>query len=206
MLNTWQKYWEYKKALRSFRKAYHGLKPFQCAVAARQAIGRQDDPSLLYGEVLFEPFWDLIQSLPIANAGDFIDLGSGSGKAVMTAALSKRFDESVGVELLEPLYQLSLEAFSRLDNLIHYRLVCGNWLECDLSSASVVFINATGLFSEALETLVNILEGLSTGAIVIITTKTLSSERFVCLSTQSIEMSWGFATTSVYQKIGPFCD
>ena len=41
--------------------------------------------------------------------GTFVDIGSGIGKGVLTGALMHEFDEVIGVEILEGLYQKSLE-------------------------------------------------------------------------------------------------
>ena len=41
--------------------------------------------------------------------GVFVDIGSGLGKGVLTGAFLHEFDECIGVEILEGLYQKSLE-------------------------------------------------------------------------------------------------
>jgi tRNA G46 methylase TrmB len=41
--------------------------------------------------------------------GKFVDIGSGSGKAVFAAALLHKFDDCVGIEILEGLHNLAEE-------------------------------------------------------------------------------------------------
>ena len=44
-----------------------------------------------------------------------MDLGSGTGKGVLTAALTHRFDRVVGIELLEDLYTESIKMKAAYD-------------------------------------------------------------------------------------------
>lgn len=70
---------------------------------------------LTYGEIEFAPFATSIARIRAvfgglgsgdggARRGVFYDLGSGTGKAVFTAALVHRFERCVGIELLESLH------------------------------------------------------------------------------------------------------
>ena len=77
-----------------------------------------DDGSLVYGELKREEldafFAEVSQLLEHSN--EFIDLGSGLGKVVMTAAVSVAFESYLGVELLPYRHKL---AAKRFDDFCH---------------------------------------------------------------------------------------
>ena len=56
-------------------------------LAGRRALGREKDQELTYGEVLFEPFRLLDEVVQPRPGEVFVDLGSGTGRAVFVAAL-----------------------------------------------------------------------------------------------------------------------
>jgi hypothetical protein len=87
------------------------------------------DASLVYGEITFETFAVVMEKikkvygLPFANScgpagmlqsrgGIFYDLGSGTGKPVIAAAICHNFDVCYGIEVLEGLYSMSLDAMN----------------------------------------------------------------------------------------------
>ena len=54
----------------------------------RRALGREKDNELTYGEVLFFPFYRLLADVVKPRPGEvFVDLGSGTGRAMFVAAL-----------------------------------------------------------------------------------------------------------------------
>lgn len=72
---------------------------------------RLGETSLVYGEVSFDSFarclWAPEAALP-RTGGVFVDLGHGSGRGIVAAALLHDFDELVGIELLHGLFHASL--------------------------------------------------------------------------------------------------
>ena len=59
-------------------------------LAGRRVLGREKDQELTYGEVLFFPFYRLLDEVVKPRPGEvFADLGSGTG-AVFVAALCSR--------------------------------------------------------------------------------------------------------------------
>ena len=87
------------------------------------------DTNLTYGEVTFETLGLIFEKIkkvygrPMQGAsgpegvlqnrgGIFYDLGSGTGKGVIGAAILHNFDVCYGIEYLEGLYSLSLDALN----------------------------------------------------------------------------------------------
>lgn len=74
-----------------------------------------DDCSLIYGELTKDELATyFFEILPLLNHSvTFIDLGSGLGKVVMTAALAATFENYLGIELLPYRHKLAASNFSR---------------------------------------------------------------------------------------------
>lgn len=87
------------------------------------------DPNLVYGEITFETLGVILEKIkkiygrPYQGSsgalgflqkrgGIFYDLGAGTGKAVIGAAVLHNFDVCYGIECLEGLYSLSLDALN----------------------------------------------------------------------------------------------
>ena len=64
----------------------------------------------LYGEVTFDSLAGLLRAVAPEPGAVFLDLGSGCGRAVFTAALTQPFRECRGVELLPSLFEESTKA------------------------------------------------------------------------------------------------
>jgi len=109
------------------RTAYRGIRGIELSRTARLSGGTE----LTYGEVVSTSFEQLLmESAALVKTSTppgqrcFVDLGSGTGKAVLTASLfadGLGLSRSIGIELLEPLHQ-SAEGVSsllsqNLDNL-----------------------------------------------------------------------------------------
>lgn len=71
------------------------------------------DGSLIYGELTKQELQNYFQEITklLRHTDQFIDLGSGLGKVVMTAALSLPFRSCVGVELMPYRHELALRRF-----------------------------------------------------------------------------------------------
>lgn len=87
------------------------------------------DPNLVYGEITFDTLGVVFEKIkkvygrpfqgnsgPVgflqSRGGIFYDLGSGTGKGVIGAAILHNFDVCYGIECLEGLYSLSLDALN----------------------------------------------------------------------------------------------
>lgn len=108
-----------------------GLLPKSSTLACQQAFGLRQledisdeevrqwlvaDSGLVYGELTryeLDNYFDAVRP-HLRPGGTMIDLGSGLGKVVMSAAVSLPFERCVGVELLAYRHQLALERLEQL--------------------------------------------------------------------------------------------
>ena len=67
-------------------------------------------PSLTYGEIEFFSFWNIVQRCCPSKGDVFVDLGHGTGRALIAAALlfGSEFSKIYGVELIPGLYNESI--------------------------------------------------------------------------------------------------
>ena len=131
-----------------------------------------------YGEIDPSAFARALGWVEPRDGENFCDLGSGTGKAVLTAAALHRFACATGVELLEPLHAAAEQAYAKLPAAAiltdQVRLLCGDafahpWTE----GAGVVFCTLTCLTDEAIAALERDCERLPRGARLIVTTREL---------------------------------
>lgn len=166
--------------------------------------------SLIYGEIDFFAFARVLEialqsaSVPAEKQPVFLDLGSGTGKAVVAAALVYPFAQCIGVELLPSLHAvahavvtaacataapaLAAPARSRLE------VVCGDMFlhERVLSNADVVYVATTGFDDQLLKKVAMFLEpALRLGAIVINLSLPLPLARFRVVHQAPFKFSWG---------------
>lgn len=80
--------------------------------------------NLTYGEIMYESIAQCLHYIRnkygafSKPGGTFVDLGHGTGKGVLTAALMHRFDKCMGIELLDNLYEQSLLLKDEYDSYV----------------------------------------------------------------------------------------
>ena len=210
-------------------------RPFPTAVGKAISKKEREDlkmkqPTLVYGEIEFEPIAKAFEKIkkvygrPFVGAsgpsgilqetgGKFYDLGSGTGKGCVAAAVLHTFDVCYGIELLEGLYSMSLDVVasynsrgkSALNREADTDLIMlnGDMLNHkfkDWSDADVVLANSTCYSDEFMDKISDIALGLKKGAFVITFTKRLPASDFNVLEYELHDMSWGGATVYIMQK------
>ncbi|RLN47804.1 hypothetical protein BBJ28_00022292 [Nothophytophthora sp. Chile5] len=179
--------------------------------------------SLVYGEIAFTPFkvvldvlkrWHHVLAKP---GGVFLDIGSGSGKAVFAATLLHDFDACVGIEVLEGLHAISQDVLQRWEKVIkpthplsmqkkrtRISFTLGDALVCDWpSNADLVFLNSTCFGERLMSALARKLAlCCKPGAIIITATHELpDTQNFEKLRQLTVtQEAWGDATWYLHRK------
>lgn len=185
--------------------------------------------NFIYGEVNFRAISYILLYLThvhkLDEKGYFYDLGSGTGRAVIGAALSTYFSKYIGIEYLDSLYNTSiiiknkfekdfenyykdnkdiLPKYNNGNNMPDIEFIHGDFLKIDLSNASFIFINSTTFSDKLLGDLAQKFnEDCKSGTIVVNTTMELSKldkNKWEFLPYFRRYMSWGIATINVYKR------
>ncbi|OWZ04448.1 hypothetical protein PHMEG_00023646 [Phytophthora megakarya] len=179
--------------------------------------------SLVYGEIAFVPFkvvldvlkrWHHVLTKP---GGTFLDIGSGSGKAVFAAALLHDFDACYGIEVLEGLHAISQDVLQRWEKSIKPNFALsmqkkrtrisftqGDALIVDWpANVDLVFLNSTCFGERLMYALTRKLAlTCKSGAVVITATHKLpDTQNFVELRQLTVtQEAWGDATWYLHRK------
>lgn len=195
------KIWRWNRSLnlnqhqRVFNEIYKNHKGFEISKLARK---KMDAPEYVYGEIEFLSFIALLSLTKPNNDTVFYDLGSGTGKAVLAAAMVFPLKKSVGIELFKELFQNAwLHTLQLAKNQDYIRsaekisFINCDFLKADLQDATLIFINSTALFDPTWTALCSKLESLPHLQTVITTSKQLKSSQFSLERTVLVMMSWG---------------
>jgi SAM-dependent methyltransferase len=177
----------------------------------REEKDLSQEKSLIYGEVEFESFYRILRKINPARGGIFYDLGSGTGKAVFAARLTRDFDKCIGIEILSSLHEAAEIVVQRFNEKFRNFLSLGenqtvsvyegSFCDFDWSDGDLVFANST-CFSDELMGEVSRLAGrLKPGAIVVTFTKGMTSPHFELLERKRYAMSWGPATVFIHRRL-----
>ncbi len=180
-------------------------------LAGRRALGREKDPELTYGEVLFFPFYRLLDEIVKPRPGEvFADLGSGTGRAVFVAALCfPRLAACKGYEVSPPLHSEATRCRGDLSGSVMapVELHCADVLQRDdWAAADIVWIASVCLSDATLREIAARLVGLKPGARVIhMTENFLRDDAFERVAEDPIlvEMSFGVTGVFVARRRGP---
>lgn len=176
--------------------------------------------TLVYGEILFEPFAITFQKIRrlygglLKAGGVFVDVGSGTGKPVFAACLMHAFTQARGIEILEGLHKASLDLHDRWRSpavqsvlpvghgAVDITFQCGNATKTfDWSDADVVFMNSTCFSEQLMLTLCETADRMQLGSWAITFTRKLPSINWQTMDSTVYTMSWGVATVFIQKKI-----
>lgn len=167
--------------------------------------------SYVYGEVVPDSFYEFMQDVQPKSSDVFYDLGSGTGKAIFLAHWFFEFKKCIGIELLDPLYNASVEALKKYEEEIRpklhnklehsqIQLIHGDILKMDYSDADIVFVNSTCFQEDLMNALDEKLECLRPNAHIITLSKPLKSPAYYQYKHKLYDFSWGQATAFYHRK------
>lgn len=199
---------DFDTAKQIFETLYRDVNGYVLSANGRNRLPYHDK-SHTYGEIIPEAMYKILQKVePIA--GDvFYDLGSGTGKAVILAALFSDFSKCVGIEMIEDLNDAARGVGQRFiaetkmygGTFPQLEFVNGDFLTKDFSNADVVFAHSTCFYDEIMLNLVQKLEQTKPGTRVVTVTKTINSPDFYCFHSEEYWLGWGKGTVHFYKRV-----
>lgn len=197
-----------RAAYEEFYQAYESIDGYQLSFESRGHAGA----ALTYGESHFVPVLELLQRLEVGPQDLIVDLGSGTGRVVLAAALGFPFvREVLGIELLPSLHAAAEAAAAKLlgrsSSTTPLRLVCGDFLVEDWSDATVVFAMSLCFPEEMMQALEAKFQLLKPGSYVILMHCFMGTEAAPsCLEPISpqhvvrLEISFGETPLYIFQR------
>lgn len=200
-IKRFHKHYQINANARLFRTYYADSDGFSLSKSVRTD---NHDPTLTYGEIEFDAFACCLSLTSPKPSDHFYDLGAGTGKACLTAAMIFHIKHATGIECLAPLYHESVRIKHKLPPALQNRLTFRHdlILNTDLSPATLIFMNATGFFGDDWHKIVQFLTKYSSsGTRIILTSKSLPESHFHLMHQTRCQMSWGAAHIRIYTKI-----
>lgn len=199
-----------EKSLALFTVLYANTNSVEVARQDRKNLPHDSD-AFVCGEIQFLPFFAILDSLKPKPGEMFYDLGSGAGKAVLTAGLCFDFAKVKGIEILPGLSNLAntkLEEAKKyagedvvlLNKLAVIQFVKDDFLDQNFSDGDIIFVAATCFNYSLWDELVKRLAALKVGARVIVTSKKIDHPQFELISESCEVMSWGENSVFIYVK------
>ena len=161
---------------------------------------------LLYGEVPFAVWREIVEKTNPKKDGVFFDLGSGTGRVVMESHIVFDFKKSIGVELLKGLHDKACEVKDKFDKFVKPKIlnqlkdrelqfVNANIFAVDLREADLIFMNHPFKDRELFEKLEEkFLKELKPQTKIVTTIRSLNNRAFKDLGSKKYEFSWGEST------------
>lgn len=190
-----------------FNFLYSDINGYSLSHKAREA---HDDKEiikeLLYGEVPFAVWREIVEKTNPKKDGVFFDLGSGTGRVVMESHIVFDFKKSIGVELLKGLHDKACEVKDKFDKFVKPKIlnqlkdrelqfVNANIFAVDLREADLIFMNHPFKDRELFEKLEEkFLKELKPQTKIVTTIRSLNNRTFKDLGSKKYEFSWGEST------------
>ena len=201
------------------------------AERAARGIPEGVQHALVYGETPFRSLGVILSRVRALLGGGasafssrtFVDLGSGTGKPVLAAALLHRWRGVRGIELCEGLHAASLELQERWEGGLPFlppgerslryaippevratpvRFELGDATQLDWSDAGVVFACSTCFDAALFARLAKCAERLAAGAIVVTCSDRFPESAFELLDERVLVMSWGACSVFIQRRRG----
>jgi ubiquinone/menaquinone biosynthesis C-methylase UbiE len=188
-----------RKKAAMFEECYEMINSFSIVGSEKDRRGLHGK-SFTYGETPIPAMRRILAEVRPKKSDVFYDLGSGTGKAVFTAALYFPFRKAVGIECLKDCVRLCNE-MKRLLELENVEFRHGSMGRIDWSDATVVYAHSTCFSDSLMRTILKKMKGLKRGARVILITKTPQADFLRLDKAIKIRLSWGEATVSFYTKV-----
>jgi precorrin-6B methylase 2 len=205
----------YLNTLTLLNKLFARVNAKRISLHDRYRLHLQEE-SFVYGEIDILSFILLLEEANPQTGEVFCDLGSGSGKAILTAALAFDFASTVGIERLPGLCLLAQTKISEISNTLEalhseegkdalkrvgsISILNQDFFDTDLSQYDVLFINATCLSQMLWSNLLNQLLQMKPGSRIIVTSHTIAYNEFECIYQGRVLMSWGMNRVAIYKK------
>jgi SAM-dependent methyltransferase len=195
-----------------FDRIYSGINGYNVSLMEKNnKLGEKYFKNIIYGETPFELLYAFFCLNPtkdyLFKAKTFYDLGCGIGNNVIGSYMIGNFRKCVGVELMDSLYDLCLNAKKKLvdldkmaENKVEF--LHTNILDVELSAADIVFFHCPNTDENILEEMEEkFIKELHSGTLILsLIYPFQNSEFFETLEKQTVRVAWGKTQMNIYLK------
>jgi precorrin-6B methylase 2 len=193
-------------ALELVKRAYARIDGYSIA---RESKKRQRAENIFldgitYGEVQADGFLTALAWCDPKPGETFIDMGSGTGIAVLTAAASVALKSAIGVEIVQSLHDAALTALGSCRGKLitnDVQFVCADALTYDWQQHDLVFCSLTCFTDEQADAVRQGAEKLRKGSRMLVTSRTLDSTSMRLLRRQDLPYGKGRMTFLAYERV-----
>ena len=202
----------------AFNSIFSEIDGNQASQTDRSRNSLSDEQGLTYGEITYLGFLEMLKAAGAADGQIFYDLGCGSGKALVAAALSDvRFLRCVGVELLPTVCACAREAVELLKSSLTDKALCmrmqitlpmlevreGDITACDWSEADLVYLSSVCFPDAVMQSLLHRGRELKAGARILTLRMLPEGYQQVFALEPSVwaRMSWGKMEVFVLRRL-----
>ena len=182
----------------------------------------QSSDNLMYGEIPLNSMMVIVDAVKSMGCLQekvlYYDLGSGSGRSTLAAAVCYPFHRCIGIEIMDELFQLSTEIESRYASYTRsgysdiskgIQFYKGSLLDKSILNWSIgqfVFVNSTCFDQLLMEEISAYSYAMRPGSyIVTLTTPIIEKDKahpcFVIEQELRLEMSWGMADVFIHRRL-----
>ncbi len=184
---------------------------YSLAEEGKSRIGDHGE-SFVYGEVTPQSVWEMLHTIEAKPNEVFYDLGSGTGKGVLYAAILFEFAKCKGIEYLEELHKAAEASVPRYRETIlplltskknhpEISFTCADLRTQDISDADIVFSHCTCFSPELMEAMTQKLLRLKSGSRIITISRGVESPELHYMGFIPVRMAWGNASAYFYQRV-----
>jgi tRNA G46 methylase TrmB len=116
-IRRWKIHHQLQKHNNVIQHLYGNVDGFAISKSARN---ENDAFEYVYGEIEFIPFIALLSLVNPNKNTVFYDLGSGTGKAILSAAMVYQMKKCCGIEIFKPLHETALKQLDKLKAIKDY--------------------------------------------------------------------------------------
>ncbi len=185
-------------------KLYKKINSTKISVNYRELHNIKDN-SFTYGEIEVEEFLKILDLVDFRRDSIFYDLGSGSGKAVISAYLYKNPQKAIGIEYIPDLVNISKQVLLKLKEILKsdvpIEFINDDIKNYDFTDGNIIFAHATCFSEELLKSIFEKIKKLKPNSYIIIVTKELKADFLKLLFQKEFRFSWGYGLVRIYEKI-----
>ena len=195
-----------------FNSVFESYNGYELSLESRKLLSKQKDASLTYGEVSYEGLHAILRIIDPKEGFEFLDLGSGLGKALFLVSVLYPCKRLIGVEMLPLLFSASKDILDGFFNEMQQRFEGVSLPEVSLvndtfmntvsvSNSDIIFACATSFNDSQFHFIKESVNSMKEGSHLIVFTRPIYHDFLECVHKGVYQMGWGSPTVYIYRKV-----